>query len=237
MAKLTLPIPSPVPLDVLGMPIGTFIDVYIPASRLRSRLKSGLENTRESPVWIFLMLTKREIWEIWGGLGRKSIKLLYEGFRSVGAKNRMFAELNRNLLEISNRVDGAFSPEEAIAGETETRLSMRAQKRLLREYGFRHRMPIEELFVYTPPVTEPKKLTVAEELLRFGAMSAWSVLQASPFDLELNKDRTIIELLAELAVWPEPAGPIIVQRRIELIAAAQKHLSPEALMRIGYVEE
>ncbi len=107
----------------------------------------------------------------------------------------------------------------------------------LAEHGLRPGMPLEELFVYVSVVTEPKKLTVAEELLAFGAMSAWSVLPASDTDLDLNPDRTIIELWAELAVWPEPASPIIVQRRNELIAAARRHLSPEALMRIGYVEE
>lgn len=246
MAKLSLPIPSQVPLDVLRKDTLSIIEEMHDSGNtgfVGVRLMNGCQNAGLDRLWMFAtiapwVLLKRK------NFGKKTLRLAEEVLKKSGCSFQMFPELRTALEEVatssgkaSNRHWLSISEVFMALNDFGSWAKDEAIKSALAEHGLRPGMPIEELFVYVPAITEPKKLTVAEELLAFGAMSAWSVLPASDTDLDLNPDRTIIELWAELAVWPEPASPIIVQRRNELIAAARRHLSPEALMRIGYVEE
>jgi hypothetical protein len=249
MAEFTFPSSSRIPLSILALPMREYIETNIAPSSSRTRLRIALLNkgVLELPVWFYLALPAVDRFMEIDRVGKEFRRMLDEALAHSGGMGESLGSMTE-LWHFAEELGEEFHQDRyygdvvlaVIAGSVCSYSHFSSNAKLvavLQRHGLRPGMPIDELFVYDAHAGDPPKPTVAEELLAFGAMHAWSVLTPYDFELDLNPDRTIIELWAELAVWPEPASPIIVQRRIELIAAARLHLSPEALMRIGYAED
>lgn len=253
MAKLFLPVQSPVPLDVLGMSTDDLIMNRSSSDRLarssvnlRTRLRLRCHWHGMDKIWV-LAVCSRARFSCLKNTGRNTVNFAEEILASVGLRFGVFEGLTDALERAEAFLGKRWSDPRfvdllmALAGVGDWVEDERIVAALA-EVGLRPGMTLEELFVYDPllaaPV-EPKTLTVAEELLAFAAMDVRAVFP----DIDLNRPEgtIMLELFMEIALESSRLGGLtlgfIGQRREDLPAAMRRHLSPEAQRAIGISPE
>ena len=239
MAKLTLPIPSPVPLDVLGKRIDVILDRVHEdspwASSIITRLAGVCQNHGIETVWTLAIYQSLRFGKF-KNAGSGTVALAEETLENVRCTFNAVPQL-RGVLESvakSVRVRGLRHidfPEVLMAlagiGDWAKEPAIIAA---LAEHGLRPGMPLEELFVHGSAPVEPKKLTVVEEITAFGVLQAADVLPTECME-HLPSGITMLEVMMILAVSEDWFGWASVARD-RFVEAVRKHLSSEALAKI-----
>lgn len=241
MARLSLPLPSPVPLSVLRESISEHAAAPHGESRwwtrnTSTRLARRCREYRIDAVWM-LALHSRYAFRRIRNAGRRTENLADEVLAHVGCTIGMFPELFVVLEEVgksARRDDGVrisfFEVLLALAGVGDWAKDGGIAARLA-EHGLRPGMPLEELFVYGSTSGDPKVLTVTEELLAFGALQAVGVLPAESME-GLPSDTTMIEVMTILSASEDWFGYGSLARD-RFVRAARERLSSEALIRLN----
>lgn len=178
MGKLTLPIHTNIPLEVLARRVDEMSNTPLPGSQrwsrtLATRLIKRCQEHGIDYIWI-LMLYPWETFVKLKNCGVGTRNLADEILESVGGEFREFWDLTETLeivAETTSYRDGggyvSFSRVVMDLAGIDGWEQDSAIIAALAEHGLRPGMPIEELFVYVPVVepAEPEKLTVTEELL------------------------------------------------------------------------
>lgn len=243
MTKLILPIPSPVPLSVLAMPIATLLE-RVPtegpcSTTIVTRLGNVCQNNGIEAVWTLAINSRKRFLKL-KNCKDGNTNLAEKALESVGCSFGMFQQLRETIDAVAVQARKTLSQEwisdlevcKALAGIGDWAKIPKIVAALA-EFGLRPNMPIEELFVYDPTLAEPKKLTVAEELLRFGAMDMKAVFDEADL-IGFAPDARVIEILALLAVCDIEETRVVTRARQLIFAAAQKHLSPEAMKKLAF---
>jgi hypothetical protein len=247
LANLTLPIPSPVSLEILAMPMRVLIDDHIDRSPLRARCRNALlgYGLLELPLWYFLAFPVKDGFLKIGGIGKGTADLINEAIVRMGGPTNALGSFEKlwTLVDAVSK-QGSFwerhSPRvllAVVAGSVsgyDHFISNPNVIALLAANGLRPGMPPEELFVYVP-TGEPKKLTVAEEIMAFGAMQAVDVLPAASME-DLPEGITMLEVMMILAVTDDMFGWGSLARD-RFVEAARKHISSEALAKLEVFSE
>lgn len=246
LANLTLPIPSPVPLDVLSMSIDTLLDRVPTEHRYSSVIVTPLANVCQNygieTVWMLATNTRQRL-RCLKGCGPHVAILAETVLEDVGCRLGMFIDLHDALGHMRETLGPRWSdpgfPETlmALAGIGDWAKNQ-AIIAALKEHGLRPGMPLEELFVYVPVVTEPteqKKLTVAEEIERFGVMKVSDVFSDADV-IGFDPNARMVVVLLQLAVSHDQSR-VTERARKGLIATARQYLSPKTLAWLGIFEK
>lgn len=250
MPKSFSPIPSPVPLDVLAMPIDTLLE-RVPTERPRSsgvvtRLANVCRRTGIEQVWM-LAIHRREKLLKFRNCKRGTADCAEAALKLVGCRLDMFPQLHEIIDAVVDQASKtpdlgwltSFTVLMALAGIGDW-ASEPAIIAALAEHGLRPGMPLDELFVYDPSLTVSSVAppqTITERVATFAQKTVGEAMPDFGIASGLDPTMTVADFMLILAAGDDnSSGEFFVRRRL-LRTAAHRELGTDLCDVLGIREE